>query len=135
MSAAAGVSRSTFLRYFDSKEDAILSAFEKLDDRVPDAWRTCPAGQGDWTALRHAVTALLEPFRRAQRDFLPLARLVEATPALSAGRREKQVTWRNELARALAERGGEPASERWPSGCGRTAVRAWTNCWTPRSRR
>ncbi|MEU9455162.1 TetR family transcriptional regulator [Streptomyces sp. NPDC048277] len=110
VSAAAGVSRSTFLRYFDSKEDAILSAFEVLDDRVATVLRTGPADQDDWTALRHAMTTLLEPFRRAQRDFLPLALLVETTPALSAGRREKQVGWSDALARALAERAGGSSS-------------------------
>ncbi|MFF9457156.1 TetR family transcriptional regulator [Streptomyces flaveolus] len=106
VSAAAGVSRSTFLRYFSSKEDAVLCAFDAEDEQAAAALRACPPEQDDWTALRHAVTALLEPFRRSQQDFLPLARLVETTPALSAGRREKQIPWRDTLARALSERAG-----------------------------
>ncbi|MFC8512765.1 TetR family transcriptional regulator [Streptomyces sp. NPDC057257] len=114
VSAAAGVSRSTFLRYFTSKEDAILSSFDAQDELAEQALLACPADQDDWTALQHAMSTTLEPFRRAQREFLPLARLVENTPALTAGRREKQVVWRDALARALAARAGGSASEAPP---------------------
>ncbi|MET7482298.1 TetR family transcriptional regulator [Streptomyces sp. NPDC005538] len=114
VSAAAGVSRSTFLRYFATKEEAILSAFDKQDALASQALLDCPVDQDDWTALRHAMSTTLDPFRRAQQEFLPLARLVESTPALSAGRREKQVAWRDALARALAERAGGSASEAPP---------------------
>ncbi|XUL93881.1 TetR family transcriptional regulator [Streptomyces galilaeus] len=114
VSAAAGVSRSTFLRYFSSKEDAILSAFETQDALAEQALRTCPADQDDWTALQHAMSTTLEPFRQAQQEHLPLARLIENTPALTAGRREKQVGWRDALARVLAERAGGSASEAAP---------------------
>ncbi|MFJ9634579.1 TetR/AcrR family transcriptional regulator [Streptomyces sp. NPDC091280] len=106
LAAAAGVSRSTFLRYFGSKEEAVLGAFDAHGERVADALRARPAAEDDWTALRHALDVALEHYRQDPDGALAMTRLVQETPALCARRLEKQSGWRPTLARALAERTG-----------------------------
>lgn len=107
LAVSAGVSRSTFLRYFGSKEDAALSGFDAQGERLADALRARPADENDWTALRRALDTILEPYHEDPATALAMTRLVMGTPALCARQLEKQHSWRPTLARALAERGGD----------------------------
>ncbi|MGW1280999.1 TetR/AcrR family transcriptional regulator [Streptomyces tsukubensis] len=106
LASAAGVSRSTFLRYFGSKEEAVLGAFDAQGEQLADALRARPAAEDDWTALRRAVDTVMEPYRQDPEHALALLDLVRETSSLCARRLEKQDGWRTLLARALAERDG-----------------------------
>ncbi|MFM9591770.1 TetR/AcrR family transcriptional regulator [Streptomyces scabiei] len=108
LASAAGVSRSTFLRYFGSKEEAVLSIFDAHGEQVADAVRARPSDEDDWTALRRGLDAALEHYRRDPAKALRMTRLVLDTPALCARQLEKQRGWWPALAHALAERSDPP---------------------------
>ena len=110
LAAAAGVSRSTFLRYFATKEDAVLFALDAQGELLADALRSRPAEEDDWTALRRALDTALEPYHHDPVGALASTRLVQQTPALCARQLEKHHGWLPALARALADRGGTPNS-------------------------
>nr|WP_255672434.1 TetR family transcriptional regulator [Glycomyces amatae] len=138
VAAAAGVSRSTFLRYFKTKEDAVLGALEAKGFELADALRSRPAGEDEWVSLRQSVDGFVEEFRQDADRALALARMVRESPSLAACRMEHQHSWQRLVAAVLAERAGrgeaslrdgvlaaaaiacvELAADRWTAGGGR----------------
>ncbi|MGW0688464.1 acyl-CoA-like ligand-binding transcription factor [Streptomyces sp. NPDC002754] len=108
VAAVAGVSRSTFLRYFGSKEEAVMSAFEPDCEAAAATLRARPAGEDNWVALRHALDAFVQPSHDNSAERLAQARLISESAALRARRLEMMARWRDILAAILAERAGRP---------------------------
>ncbi len=106
MAAVAGVSRSTFLRYFGSKEEAVLSAFDAHVVRFADALRSRPPEEDEWTALRRALEGVIDFYLQDPSGALAMTQLIMGTPALSGRQLEKQHGWRPALTDALAARAG-----------------------------
>lgn len=108
LSEAAGVSRSTFLRYFGTKEDVVLFVFDPLGDVLVDAIKTGEATQDEWSALRRALIAAGSFLRREVADLPTILSLIERTPALCARLREKQTEWRPRIVAELTRINGTP---------------------------
>jgi AcrR family transcriptional regulator len=106
MAAAGGVSRSTFLRYFRTKDQAITVALKAYVELMAQALRARPPEEDDWSALRSAIESFVVPiYRKNPAGAQALSRLSMFTQALSGAQLERQ-DWRTPLTRALAERHG-----------------------------
>jgi AcrR family transcriptional regulator len=101
LAEAAGVSRSTFLRYFGTKEDVVLFVFDPVGDVITDALDAEQAEEDDWSRLRDAVESAVRFLVRDVQELVTILGLIERTPALCARLREKQAEWRPEIVARL----------------------------------
>jgi AcrR family transcriptional regulator len=86
---AAGVTHTTFFRYFPTKEDVALS--DDYDPLIAELIRARPAGESDAEKIRAAFVSGLETIDAEFRaGLLAQMRLVIATPALRARLWEEQ---------------------------------------------
>jgi AcrR family transcriptional regulator len=104
--AAAGISRASFFRYFESKEDAVFVAQEEMGAAVAAGLATRPPGEDVWTALRRALDTVLETYQRSPEEALGRLRLIRCTPNLRAHQLERLAQWKEVIGAALAARMG-----------------------------
>src|SRR6201992_1117975 len=79
---AAGISRASFFRYFEAKEDAVFVVQEELGVDVAEALSRRPGGEDAWTALRRALDIAVRTYQRDPDEMLARLRLIRCTPAL-----------------------------------------------------
>ncbi|MEU2621933.1 TetR/AcrR family transcriptional regulator [Streptomyces sp. NPDC007157] len=103
LAEAAGVSRSTFLRYFGTKEDVVLFVFDPVGDVIADALDAGRANQDDWDRLRNALESAVTFLVRDVQELVTILGLIDETPALCARLREKQAEWRPGIVARLQE--------------------------------
>jgi AcrR family transcriptional regulator len=108
---AAGISRASFFRYFESKEDAVFVAQEELGTEIAAALRERPAGEDAWTALRHALDPVITSYRATPSHALERLRLIRGTPKLRSHQLDRLSEWKGLLSGALAERLGLAESD------------------------
>ncbi len=106
VAAAAGVSRASFFRYFESKEDAVFVAQEKIGVDVAEAVRERPDGEDAWTALRRALDVAVATYQHDPDEALARLRLIRCTPDLRSHQLDRLQQWKEVIGAALAERIG-----------------------------
>jgi AcrR family transcriptional regulator len=111
VAAAAGISRASFFRYFESKEEAVFVAQETIGAEIAAALRERPPGEDAWTALRRAFDAGVGTYYRSPADALARLRLVRCTPSLRAHQLDRLGHWRELIGVALAARLGLAAPD------------------------
>ncbi|WP_322769714.1 TetR/AcrR family transcriptional regulator [Frankia sp. Cr1] len=112
IAAAAGVSRSSFFRYFASKEDVVLDHLDALGESLAEALAQRPAGEDAWTALRRAFDVLLAYHARDPQGARGLRQMLDGNPALRARNLDKQCGWHDRLIPHIAARlGPAPAPD------------------------
>jgi len=111
----AGVSRRTFFRHFESKEDIVLSQLEDTGAIVYEALSKRPAAESPLLAMRNCFKALDEQALGERCRRLLLGELIDKTTSLRALMLLRQQAWEEEIARRLAQRMGLPADDRLAS--------------------
>jgi AcrR family transcriptional regulator len=101
---AAGISRASFFRYFESKEDAVFVAQEELGAKIAGRLRERPAGEDAWTALRQSLEPIIAVYRESPTQSLARLRLTRSTTKLRAHQLERFDQWKQLIGAALAER-------------------------------
>lgn len=134
--AAAEISRSTFFRYFSSKEEALFGTVADAGEHLRDALTARPPGEAPWVAMRRALDLLIEQYEAHDERIRRLTRLMVSTPSLAAWHREKNARWHDLLRPEIARRlGADPADDSDPRanaviaaalGCVEAALAAWT---------
>src|SRR5262249_6577113 len=102
----AEVSKTTFYRYFDSKEDVLLgSSHEKLTEMAA-ALAQRPRSESAIFAVRNAFLEVAAEYQSQREQRLAVNRIVGATPSLAARNLEQQTAWEDLLRAFFADRDG-----------------------------
>jgi AcrR family transcriptional regulator len=102
---AAEVSRSTFFRYFDSKESSyVVGLHEGALQRVLDSLGRQPDDEDALTAIRNAFIEQAEAWRDTRELFLFDFELRSSIPAVDARANAEFLTWELAIAEAIDQR-------------------------------
>jgi mycofactocin system transcriptional regulator len=122
IAAAAGVSRRTFFRYFDSKADVLWHAF----DGEVRALRAAFAEVPDAVPLMAAIRQVVVGANRYRAEDVPELRtrmnLIGSVPALQASAAHHYDAWERAVSDFAAARLGQPGDALIPLSIGRATL-------------
>ena len=104
IAAEAGLSRTSFFRYFATKEDLVLGHLDEVGQQVLASLAARPESEPVWQSLHHALDALMQEAAASPEDNLRLARMLRETPALRVRQFGKQMGWHALLTPEVARR-------------------------------
>lgn len=129
----AEISRSTFFRYFPTKEDVLIGRADERLDELRDAFVARPSEEPVLRSLRHALEALAESYEADRSDFVAMRRISADHPSIMARGLEHQAAWEQTFADLLADRLPGPAGSglraRVVAGAVMAAVRVAVDEW------
>jgi AcrR family transcriptional regulator len=104
--ADAEVSKTTFYRYFDSKEDVLLGTSHQKLAEMAAALAQRPASEAAIVAVRNAFLEVAAEYQSQRKQKLAVNRIVRATPSLAARNLEQQTAWEDLLREFFVVRDG-----------------------------
>jgi len=114
--AVAGISRTSFFRYFRSKEDVLMRDFTDLGEVLLEALRNRPRDEAPWVALREALDPLATSYIAGDARTRRALKLVIDTPTLNAFHQDKLAAWITRLRPEISDRlGTDPEDKRDPA--------------------
>lgn len=102
--AEVEVSKTTFYRYFDSKEDALLGSRAEKSERLSAALAERPAEEPALISVRTAVMNMITSYEHDREASLAIGRVIRATPSLMARNLEHQADFEGTLAEFVRSR-------------------------------
>ncbi|MER7924696.1 MULTISPECIES: TetR family transcriptional regulator [unclassified Streptomyces] len=108
IAAAAGLSRTTFFRYFGTKEEVVLGRVGEYGRQVADALAARPAGETPWYALRRAFDVITEAGPGGPGSPADMMRLLSQACLLMTRHWEKTQGWQSVIAPEVSRRLGGP---------------------------
>jgi TetR/AcrR family transcriptional regulator, regulator of mycofactocin system len=136
IAAAAGVSKRTFFRYFESKADVLWHAFDGEVRALRAAFAAVPAD----VPLLDAITMAVVGVNHYRAEDVPELRtrmsLITSVPALQASAAQHYDAWERAVSEFAAARLGEPADALYPLAIGRAILavcRAGYDRWVDRA--
>jgi TetR/AcrR family transcriptional regulator, regulator of mycofactocin system len=122
IAAAAGVSRRTFFRYFDTKSDVLWHAFDGEVAALRNAFAAVPAG----LPLRAAIRQVVVSVNRYRAEDIPELRtrmnLIGSVPALQASAAHHYDAWERAVSEYAGQRLGQPTEALLPLAIGRATL-------------
>jgi TetR/AcrR family transcriptional regulator, regulator of mycofactocin system len=122
IAAAAGVSKRTFFRYFDSKADVLWHAFDGEVHALRAAFAAVPPQVPLMAAIRQVVVGV----NRYRAEDVPELRtrmnLIGSVPALAASAAQHYDAWERAVSEFAGSRLGQPADSLYPLAIGRATL-------------
>jgi mycofactocin system transcriptional regulator len=134
--AAAGVSRRTFFRYYDSKAAVLWYEFDGEIDRLRAAFGSVPDELPLMDAIRQVVVGVNQYRAEDVSELRTRMNLIGSVPALQASAAPHYDSWERAVGDFAAARIGEPADSLYPLTISRTtlaACRAAFDHWVART--
>jgi len=136
IAAAAGVSRRTFFRYFESKSDVLWHSFDAEVARLRAAFAAVPEEVGLLDGIRAGVVGVNRYRPRDVPELRARMHLITSVPALAASAALHYDDWERAVGEFAARRLGQPPDSLYPLAISRATLatcRAAFDRWAARA--
>jgi TetR/AcrR family transcriptional regulator, regulator of mycofactocin system len=122
IAAAAGVSKRTFFRYFDSKADVLWHAFDGEVRALRAAFSAVPLDIPLMDAIRQVVVGVNQYRAEDVPELRTRMNLIGSVPALQASAAAHYDAWERAVSEFAAARLGQPVDSLYPLAIGRATL-------------